>query len=187
MFAVAIYDKRARTLMLARDRFGIKPLFYAVDKGCLAFASEIRALKTIPGIDLSPDRQAIYDFVALSYIPAPETFYRGIRALEPGQALEARVDGEELRWKITQYHKWIIAPDPTLTFSNAVARTDELLQTAVRSQLESDVPIGALLSGGIDSSIVSSAAQQAMCDELHAAASDSCAIGRRWRRGLCRI
>ncbi len=75
MFALAIYDTRSRTLILARDRFGIKPLFYAPGKERLAFASEIRALLELPGIDTRPDRQAIYDFAALFFIPAPETFY----------------------------------------------------------------------------------------------------------------
>ena len=99
MFAVAIYDTRNQVLLLARDRFGIKPLFYAPGSKRLAFASEIRALRELPDIDLEPDRQAIYDFAALFYIPAPETFYRGIRALEPGEILEARLDGEAISWK----------------------------------------------------------------------------------------
>ena len=94
MFALAIYDTRSRTLILARDRFGIKPLFYAPGKERLAFASEIRALLELPGIDTRPDRQAIYDFAALFFIPAPETFYRGIRALQPGEMLEARLDAD---------------------------------------------------------------------------------------------
>jgi asparagine synthase (glutamine-hydrolysing) len=162
MFAFASYDTRTRTLILARDRFGIKPLFYAPGKDRLAFASEIIALKEIPGIDLRPDRQAIYDFAALSYIPAPETFYRGIRALQPGEILEARVDTDGISCKIRKYHKWIIVSDSTIVFSDAVERANELVAAAVKNQLESDVPIGALLSGGIDSSIVSSAAQDAM-------------------------
>jgi asparagine synthase (glutamine-hydrolysing) len=162
MFAFAIYDTRTRTLILARDRFGIKPLFYAQGKDRLAFASEIGALKEVPGIDLHPDRQAIYDFAALAYIPAPETFYTGIRALQPGEILEARRDADGVSYKIRNYHKWKIAPDPMITFSNAVERTNELMGAAVKNQLESDVPIGALLSGGIDSSVVSSAAQDAM-------------------------
>src|SRR5262249_26069375 len=91
MFALAIYDTRTRTLLLARDRFGIKPLFYAPVPERLMFASEIRALRGLPGVDLRPDRQAISDFAALFFMPAPETFYAGIRALEPGEMLEARL------------------------------------------------------------------------------------------------
>ena len=92
MFAVAIYDLRVHTLILARDRFGIKPLFYAPGKNRLAFASEINALLKLPDIDTQPNRQAIYDFAALLYIPAPETFYTGIRALQSGELLESRLD-----------------------------------------------------------------------------------------------
>ena len=80
MFALAIYDTRKRSLLLARDRFGIKPLFYSPSADRLAFASEIRALLELPGVDTEPDKQAIYDFAALFYIPAPETFYAEMSA-----------------------------------------------------------------------------------------------------------
>ena len=162
MFAIAIYDTRTRTLILARDRFGIKPLFYAHVKNRLAFASEISALKEIPGIDLRPDRQAIYDFAALFHIPAPETFYIGIRALQPGQIIEARFDGEGVVCKTQKYQQWVIDRDSDITLSEAVDRADQLLTTAVKNQLESDVALGSLLSGGIDSSLVSAAAQTAL-------------------------
>ena len=166
MFALAIFDTRRHVLMLARDRFGIKPLFYAPSKDRLAFASEIRALLGLPGIDTRPDRQAIYDFAALFYIPAPETFYTGIRALEPGEILEARLDVDGVLWRTRAYHRWSIAPDLALTLDQATDRADELLTTAVHRQMESDVPLGTLLSGGIDSSLVSVAAQTALTQGL---------------------
>jgi asparagine synthase (glutamine-hydrolysing) len=166
MFALAIYDRRTQTLVLARDRFGIKPLFYAPVKGRLVFASEIRALLELPGIDDRPDRQAIYDFAALFYIPAPETFYTGIRALQPGEVLEAQLDADAVSWKTRTYHQWAIAPDPSLTLAKAANLAEALVTTGVRRQLESDVPLGALLSGGIDSSLVSVAAQAALDSEL---------------------
>jgi asparagine synthase (glutamine-hydrolysing) len=162
MFALAIYDTRTRTLLLARDRFGIKPLFYAPGAYRLAFASEIRTLLELPEIDDRPDRQAIYDFAALFYIPAPETLYSGIRALQPGEMLEARLETKGVTWKTGSYHRWSITPDPSLTLEQATDRADALLAAAVRAQLESDVPLGALLSGGIDSSLVSVAAQEAL-------------------------
>src|SRR5207253_7884019 len=162
MFALAIYDTRSRTLILARDRFGIKPLFYAPQKDRLAFASEIRALLELPGVDIRPDRQAIYDFAALLYVPAPETFYTGIRALQPGEILEARLDVDGVSWETRTYHRWSITPDLALTLDQATDRADELLTIAVRRQMESDVPLGTLLSGGIDSSLVSLAAQTAL-------------------------
>ena len=162
MFALAIYDTRARRLILARDRFGIKPLFYSPGRERLAFASEINALLELPGIDNRPDKQAIYDFAALFYIPAPETFYKGIRALQPGELIEARLDADEVSWKTWTYHRWSITPDPGMTLTEATDRAETLLTTAVRRQMESDVPIGSLLSGGIDSSLVSVAAQEVL-------------------------
>jgi asparagine synthase (glutamine-hydrolysing) len=160
MFALAIYDTRSRTLMLARDRFGIKPLFYSFSDNRLMFASELRALSTLPGIDTRPDIQAIFDFAALLYIPAPETFYRGIRSLQPGQLLQARLEDDRISLKTQIYHKWSITPDPELTLAGATDRAETLISSAVRGQMESDVPLGTLLSGGIDSSLVSAAAQK---------------------------
>jgi asparagine synthase (glutamine-hydrolysing) len=159
MFALAIYDTKERTLLLARDRFGIKPLFYAPSSTRLAFASEIRALRRMPGIDERLNRQAIFDYAALRFIPAPETLFAGIRALEPGEILEARLDGEVVRWKASRYHRWSVAPESGMTIAEAVNGADELLTRAVHRQLQSDVPLGSLLSGGIDSSLVSAAAQ----------------------------
>ena len=165
MFALAIYDTRTTTLLLARDRFGIKPLFYAPMHDRLAFASEIRPLLDLPGVDDRPDRQAIFDFAALFYIPAPETFYTGVRALQPGEMLVAQLTSHRLTWNTRLYHRWTIAPDPSITLPEATERTEALVANAVRRQMESDVPLGALLSGGIDSSLVSVAAQ----DELNGA------------------
>jgi asparagine synthase (glutamine-hydrolysing) len=162
MFAIAVYDSRSRSLVLARDRFGIKPLFYAPEENCLAFASEIDALRTLPGIDLTIDRQAAYDFASLFFIPAPETFYKGIRALDAGEILESRLDQHAITWKIRRHHRWTMAPDPTIKMPQAVQRTEALVSTAVERQLESDVPLGCLLSGGIDSSLVSVAAQKVL-------------------------
>ena len=159
MFALAIYDKIKQTLILVRDRFGIKPLFYAQHKDRLVFASEINALLKFPEIDKRPDKQAIFDLAALFYIPAPETFYRGIRALEPGEMLIAELNREQVRCRIKRYYSWTIAPDRRITLGHAADRAEELVTAAVRRQMESDVPLGALLSGGIDSSLVSAAAQ----------------------------
>ena len=166
MFAFAIYDARDRTLVLGRDRFGIKPLFYAASRDRLAFASEIRALLRFPGIDRRPNKQAISDFAALLYIPAPETFYSGIRALEPGEMLEARFEGEGISWKTRKYHAWTIAPDLGMSLAQATDRAAELVTAAVERQMESEVPLGSLLSGGIDSSLISAAAQKALHGEL---------------------
>ena len=162
MFALAIYDTKTQRLLLARDRFGIKPLFYSPGARRLAFASEIKALLQLPDVSYKPDTQAIYDFAALLFIPAPETFYTDIRALEPGKMLEAALDGDTVSWRTRDYHRWTIAPDHTMTLDQAVEKADALVETAVARQMESDVALGALLSGGIDSSLVSASAQKAL-------------------------
>jgi asparagine synthase (glutamine-hydrolysing) len=92
--------------------------------------------------------------------------YSGIRALQPGEMLEARLETKGVTWKTGSYHRWSITPDPSLTLDQATDKADALLTAAVRAQLESDVPLGALLSGGIDSSLVSVAAQEALADGL---------------------
>jgi asparagine synthase (glutamine-hydrolysing) len=161
MFAIGILDRRRRRLLLARDRFGIKPLFYALDEELVAFASEIEALRRIPGVDLSFDPQAISDFAALLFVPAPLTVHRGIRALRPGEFLDCQVgrDGR-VSGKAHSFHRFSITPNSDITFEQAVETAEELLEQAVESQLESDVPLGSLLSGGIDSSLVSLFAQR---------------------------
>ncbi len=166
MFAIALYDTRTHTLILVRDRFGIKPLFYAPGHDRLGFASEIRTLLHIPGIDTQPNRQAIFDFAALFFVPSPATFYTGIRALPPGRMLEARLDDHRVSWKTRTYHQWEAGCDSTLSLEHATRRADALLESAVQRQLESDVPLGSLLSGGIDSSLVSCAAQTALNGKL---------------------
>ncbi|SLM49968.1 putative Asparagine synthetase [Nitrospira japonica] len=162
MFAIALYDTRSHSLVLTRDRFGIKPLFYAPEEERLSFASEINALRNLPGMDLRIDRQAVYDYAALFYIPAPETFYRGIRALDAGELLEARMEHQKVTWRIKRHHRWTVAPDPTMQTDEVAGRVEGLLRSSVERQLDSDVPLGCLLSGGIDSSLVSTAAQQAI-------------------------
>ncbi len=166
MFALAIYDRKIHRLLLARDRFGIKPLFFTLEKERMAFASEINALLELPGVNREPDRQAIFDFATLFYIPAPQTFYKDIRALQPGEILEATLESQRVSLKTRFYHRWAIAPDLGLTMKQATTKADELIIKAVHNQMESDVPLGSLLSGGIDSSLVSVAAQEILTDKL---------------------
>jgi asparagine synthase (glutamine-hydrolysing) len=160
MFTIALYDAARERLLLVRDRFGIKPLFYTASEDRLGFASEIQALRRIPGIDERPNLQAVFDYAALAYMVAPATLFRGIQALEPATYLEAWFEDGRVRHQCRRYHQWIAAPRLDLTFEQAVAEAEELVDRAVASQLESDVPLGSLLSGGIDSSLVSAAAQR---------------------------
>ena len=167
MFSVAILDLRERRLVLARDRFGIKPLFYAFADGSIAFASAIATLRCVPGVDLTPDSQAISDFAALLFVPAPATVHRGIRALQPGELLDCRLDGDGVvKAETRAFHQFAIARDGGVPLDRAAERAEALLETAISRQLESDVPLGALLSGGIDSSLVSFYAQRAVPGDL---------------------
>ena len=168
MFALAIYDTKNHRLVLARDRFGIKPLFYTLESHRLAAASEINALREVEGVDFRVNRQAVYDYAALLYVPAPLTLYGGVAALEPGQVLVAQWrQGGEVTRTVRRYHQFQIVEEPQERMEAAADRGEELIVQAVRSQLESDVPLGCLLSGGIDSSLVSAAAQRAIPGRLH--------------------
>ena len=159
MFAIAIFDAVNNRLVLCRDRFGIKPIFYALQNDVVLFASELNALKTYRGLSLSISEQSLYDLTSFFYVPAPNTIYKDVYALLPGQVLRVDLDGEEVRCRFSRFHQW----DPALsepTECDALSRVQSLTECAVKSQLESDVPLGSLLSGGIDSSLVSYFAQQ---------------------------
>src|SRR5262245_34360584 len=150
MFAFAVRDERRDTLFIARDRFGKKPLFYAEYDGKFVFASEMKAILADERFDKRIDQEALASYFMLSYIPAPLTIFAGIRKLRPGHTLT--IDRQCVRE--TQY--WDIAFRPDRTRTEA-ATLDELmarLDEAVRIRLVSDVPLGAFLSGGIDSSAV---------------------------------
>ena len=150
MFAFAIWDSRKRLLFVARDRLGVKPLFYQVDADRLAFASELRTLRELLPRAPEIDAQSVYDFFGFRYIPAPRTFYRGVEKLLPGHYLVA--DSTSVR---TQAY-WDIPPeDETSRNSREIAaEIVELLRESVRLRLIADVPLGVFLSGGTDSSAV---------------------------------
>jgi len=149
-FAFALWDEQEQSLVLARDHFGKKPLHYQVGAdGTLAFASEIKALLTLPDADRTLDAQAVEDFFTYGYVPDPKTIYRSIRKLPAAHYLLAR-RGRAL--EVRRY--WSLlenAPAPGATPPELVA---ERLGEAVRRRLVADVPLGALLSGGLDSSAV---------------------------------
>lgn len=164
MFAFALWDARRRKLLLARDRVGKKPLFYYHDRGLFAFASEIKALFGHPSIPVAIDRTAIPLYFLYGYVPTPASFYRGISSLRPGHTLTVTCEG---RLQTRQY--WDLSfsdgrpDDPMLSNDRVVAgRVRELVTEAVRKRLVADVPLGAFLSGGIDSSIVVGVMSQLM-------------------------
>ena len=150
MFAVALWDERKQRLLVARDRLGIKPLFYAQHEGGLLFASEMKAIVRagLPGVQLDPE--ALDAYLTFGYIPSPLTIYREVRKLDPGHLMVADARG------ITTRRYWQLRFDP-IPDADEVAlgrRFVELFEDAVRSHLMSDVSLGAFLSGGVDSSLV---------------------------------
>ncbi len=150
MFAFAIWDERTKTLFLARDRVGKKPLLYAELDGELVFGSEFTALLQHPRISRDVDVEAIHHYLSFICVPAPLTAYRAIRKLEPGHWLLWR--GGEI--KTERYWQLDFSKKVSLDEEEAGERVVELLREAVRVRLMSEVPLGAFLSGGIDSSAV---------------------------------
>jgi asparagine synthase (glutamine-hydrolysing) len=162
MFAYAIFDSATGELFIARDRLGKKPLFYAVLDGALHFASEMKALYESPAWDGTVDSDTIEGYLALGYIVAPRTIYKQVRKLEPGHWLrlsEGRVTVQQY-WDVEHFDDYD-ASDKDLN-----AQLDARLREVVSERLESEVPLGAFLSGGIDSGLVVSYMAEAMRDPV---------------------
>ena len=162
MFAFALWDRRDRMLTLARDRFGIKPLYWGSREGRFLFASELRALRALPGWTVALSRPALAAYLRLGYVPAPLSIYEGIFKLEPGCVLTLRAGGE---LQIARF--WDTIAEVRQAISNRLvsderAAGDELealLRDAVKRRMIADVSLGAFLSGGIDSSLVTALMQ----------------------------
>ena len=150
MFAFAIWDKSRRTLFLARDRLGIKPLFYSQTGNSFSFASEMKAILADERFSREIDELALTGYFNLSYIPDELTIYKGIRKLLPGHTLTLK-NGE---MRINKYWDLCIAPERDKKRDYFITRLMDLLHEAVKMRLMSEVPLGAFLSGGIDSSII---------------------------------
>lgn len=152
-FAFAIYDKQDYKLKLFRDRLGVLPLFYYVDKDKFIFASEIKAL--LVALDKMPniDKYSLSDYLSQRGVPAPDTLYEGIKKLRPGHKIEVDPVGNI---EVTQWYE-ISKPklvDNSITELQATNKLDDLLSKSVKENLVADVPVGAYLSGGIDSSLI---------------------------------
>jgi len=159
MFAFAYWNRSTRTLMLARDRFGEKPLYYCqTPEGYLLFASELGALRASRLMTFDHAPEAVADYFLYGYVPEPKTIYRQAQRLEPASVMTV---SPRQRASTHRYWRPVFEPDRTLDFKNAQAELLDLLDNAVGAQRNSDVPLGAFLSGGVDSSaIVSSMALQ---------------------------
>ncbi|HXV85055.1 MAG TPA: asparagine synthase (glutamine-hydrolyzing) [Gemmatimonadales bacterium] len=150
IFAFALYDRPRRRLLLGRDRFGVKPLFYAVVDQQWVFASEIKAIVALPGFRPGLDRQACYDFLGLGYVPEPATGFSNVHAISKGSVVSVSPTGHQ----VFLYSRVVPSPAPDTSDGAAVERASQGLLAAVGRQAVADVPVAALLSGGIDSSLV---------------------------------
>jgi len=149
MFAFSIWDSRRKRVLLARDHIGVKPLYLYEDSGRIAWASEVKALLALPGVRAEPDPAAIIDLISLGYVPAPRTMFSGIRKVAPATVI-AIEDGRaraSTYWDL-EFH------EERRTFEDWCHELRELIDDAIRRQLMSDVPLGAFLSGGVDSSTI---------------------------------
>ena len=153
MFAFALFDRQTRTLRLVRDRFGVKPLYWTIADGILLFGSELRAIMAHPSFRGEVDREAIAAMLRYSYVPAPATIFRGVFKLQAASILTARAGSDP---SIAAYWQLGAGGDnkDCRDFSNAADKVDEILRDAIRRRMIADVPLGAFLSGGIDSSTV---------------------------------
>lgn len=155
MFAFAVFDLQHKSILIARDRFGEKPLYYFTKPGLFAFASELTSLAMHPGVPGNLDWRAIQKFFAWGYLPAPNSMIEGARKLPGGHALRYDIASDTSR--ISAYWSFALEPDHSLTDADEDALVEEcsaLLSQAARRRLMSDVPLGMFLSGGIDSSAI---------------------------------
>lgn len=153
IFAFGIWDRQESILYLVRDRFGVKPLFYSDFDGVIRFASEPKAILKDPTVTREVDLAGLNSFLTLGYIHAPLTGYKRIRQVEPGKILACRPTGPE----IESFWTWEAPQEHAFSFNEATERFSQILRGAVGRQMVSDVPIGAFLSGGLDSTAIVSA------------------------------
>lgn len=160
MFAFALWDAERREIHLLRDRLGIKPLYYAWVGGAFLFASELKALRSFPGFSAEIDRSALSSFLHHNYVPAPASIYRAARKLPPASWLTVTADSVEFEPQPQTYWSFadVAESGRSSTFEGTdeegIERLEEVLTRAVSSRMRADVPLGAFLSGGIDSTAV---------------------------------
>lgn len=158
MFALALWDREDHVLYLARDRMGEKPLYYGWVDGAFLFGSELKALRAYDGWEPTIDRDALALFLRHNYVPGPYTIYQGIRKLPPGTSLAIPASGDTAEprpyWSLGDVIRTARARRFDGGEPEAIERLDRLLRQSIRGQMVADVPLGAFLSGGIDSSTV---------------------------------
>jgi len=166
MFALALWDGVARTLTVARDRFGIKPLYVAASAGRVAFASEIAALRRASLVDRDVSPAGVLAFLAWSYIPSPLTWLRGVESLAPGTWKRWHDGGREEGGTFADFTS-VYEHQPAISGDELRARAQEAIRDSVAAHMVADVPVGIFLSGGIDSAAVVASARASITGELH--------------------
>ncbi len=156
MFAIALWDAKRRQLVLARDRLGQKPLVYRLENGRMLFASQLKSLLEVPGVSREIDAAALDAYLTYQYVPHPRTIFKGIAKLPPGHVATYR-DG---RLNVKPYWRPNFNSESNLSVAEASEQLEALLESSVRLRMQSDVPLGAFLSGGVDSSIIVSQMQR---------------------------
>jgi asparagine synthase (glutamine-hydrolysing) len=164
MFAFALWDSRQRLLHLFRDPYGVKPLFYQQDDQFFRFGSEIKAILADARVRRRASLQALHDFLTFDYVPGPQTAFEGIYEVPPGHVMTVDTSGVV---NLRRYHDLPWTPDESIDEDTAVRRSRELMQQAVRRQLVADVPVGVLLSGGMDSSALVALMHRETRERIH--------------------
>lgn len=164
MFAFALWNARDRSLFVARDRLGVKPLFVLRQGGAVHFASDLKALWLLQSPATHVNHDALYNYFGQSFISTAETSTRGVFTFPPGQTwtLSARGEARRQFWDLNS-----VQPDPSIGFAEALQRTEALLDDALTIRLRSDVPVGCFLSGGVDSSLIVAKTARALGDSFH--------------------
>ncbi|MDB5684753.1 MAG: asparagine synthase [Sphingomonas bacterium] len=165
MFTVAIWDGVARELTLARDPLGIKPLYISQQGGGLAFASELKSLRVLPGLAFDIDEAAVHDFFSFGHVRKPRSIYRQVRMLDPGHVLTLGSDGKKA---VRAYWQPRFRPAPALSAAAWTEKMQAMLLETTARHMQSDVPVAAFLSGGIDSSAVLAAMTRASAQPIKA-------------------
>ena len=155
MFAFAIWDARRRRFFCARDRLGIKPFYYVLDGNCFVFASEIKALFALDGVEARLNRSVLPEYLSFGYVSSDSTLFEGVRKLLPGHTLTIDLASGDRRPKMAQYWDLNFDVNPgQKSESDYIAEFSELFRKTVKAHLMSDVPVGVFLSGGLDSSAI---------------------------------
>ena len=164
MFAMALWDEAKQMLHLIRDPFGVKPLFYQRDAQTLRFGSEIKAILADSAVPRKPSLQALHDFLTFDYVPGAQTAFEGIFEVPPGHCLSVSADGGTRLFRFWDLKYQV---DESMDEATAIVRARELMDQAVDRQLVADVPVGVLLSGGMDSSVITALMSRRRSEPVH--------------------